>query len=237
VAQPKALAIKDPNRVSSPFNRSLFAQMPPSIVITEPVPRWKVWVQQTLRIAFLSLFCAVSFYAGVLYGRYPQTGAAAPATVAPKKASLPAEPVVPVVAQQPASPALPALMLEPRALEGLQIQSLRLSGDPTVSGRLRYEFELLNEGRLYEGNFEFMLQGQQEGRVQQWAFPAASQAGNAAYRLRVARYLKMDGTIQLPPGFMPQAVVLSLREPAGVRASRGLELPETGNGTAAAPAR
>lgn len=224
--------------MSSPFNRSLFAQMPPSIVITEPVPRWKVWVQHTLRIAFLSMFCAVSFYAGVLYGRYPQVGSVAATAARPEKTVKPAEPAAALPAPQPvASPVLPALVLEPRALEGLQIQRLSVSRDPVVSGRLRYEFELLNEGRLYEGSFEFLLQGQQEGRVQQWAFPAVGQAGSAAYRLRVARYLKMDGTIQLPSGFTPQAVVLSLREPAGVRASRGLELRENDGGVTNNPLR
>eukprot|EP01038_Epipyxis_sp_PR26KG_P000356 gene356-502_t len=41
--------------------------MPPSIVITEPVARWKVWAQYSLKLGALLLLCVVSFYLGTLY--------------------------------------------------------------------------------------------------------------------------------------------------------------------------
>ena len=44
--------------------------------------------------------------------------------------------------------------------------------------------------------------------------------------MRVASYVKTSGRIQLPPGLQPQAVVLHLQEPTGLRASRGMVLPE-----------
>lgn len=225
--------------MSSPFNRSLFAQMPPSIVITEPVPRWKALAQHTLKVGAVVLLGVASFYAGMRYERQMPAASlkqAAPADVptpGPRDAALPARPAPATVAAPqalaPARPELPA----PVALEGLQIQSLRLSADPAGSGQFRYEFEVLNDGRLYEGSFDFLVLGQQDGRAQQWSFPAEAQRGSGAYRLRVARYLKMEGRLQIPPGLQPQAVVLHLRESTGLRASRaqalaGAEAPGAG---------
>lgn len=216
--------------MSSPFNRSLFAQMPPSIVITEPVPRWKVWAQFSLKASALLLICLLSFYAGMRYERQPETGAALQSPVrsgaagdAPDQEPMTvAAPAVPT--QVPAAPAADPLLAQ--ALEGLQIQSLNVARGRGLPGELGYEFVVANEGRPYEGNFEFLVLGVQDGRAVQWVFPPEGQRGSGAYRLRVNRYLKMSGKIQLPPGLTPQAVALTLREPAGVRASRGLVLPE-----------
>ncbi len=211
--------------------------MPPSIVITEPVARWKVWAQYSLKLGALVLLSALSFYLGTLYERLRQpapqrpaalvpaeqqtrvTPAAAPATAAPKV------PVTPVEAPAP------QVWLATQALEGLQIQTLEVSKDPAQAGRLRYAFEVFNEGRLYEGSYEFLLEGTQQGQPTQWTFPVEGQAGQGVFRLRVARYLKTTGTLQLPAGFTPQALALRLKEPSGLRASRGLVL---GEGAAAA---
>ncbi len=204
--------------------------MPPSIVITEPVPRWKAWAYHSLRVGTLLMLCAASFYAGVRYARQAQPDE----TVQPAARDA-SEPVLPVVegALTPAqSPAEDPLAV--RALEGLQIQSLNISGDPMAPGQLRYEFEVLNEGRLYEGSFELVVLGLEQGRQVQWVYPSEDLRGRGVFRLRVARYLKTAGTAQLPPGLTPQAVVLRLSEPAGVRASRGIALP--GEGAAAVPA-
>lgn len=198
--------------------------MPPSIVITEPVPRWKAWAQYSLKTGSLVLLCLLSFYAGIRYERQPQAGAAlqGPAPAAEIKDALEPQAVAPA-----ATPVAPAEdPLQARALEGLQIQSLDIARGRGQPGELTYEFVVANDGRSYEGNFEFLVLGVQDGRAVQWAFPPEGQRGSGAYRLRVARYLKMNGRIQLPPGLMPQAVALSLREPAGVRASRGVVLPE-----------
>jgi hypothetical protein len=215
--------------VSSPFNRSLFTQMPPSIVITEPVPRWKAMAQLTLKFAALLLLGAVSFYAGMRYERQAplvsKMQRTVPADVSasgPGGATVAARPA-PAVAAATGAPAR-AESTAPLVIEGLQIQSLKLTPDPAGAGQFRYEFEVLNEGRLYEGSFDFLVLGQQDGRPQQWSFPAEAQRGSGAYRLRVARYLKMEGRLQLPSGLQAQTVVLHLRESTGLRASRSQPL-------------
>lgn len=199
--------------------------MPPSIVITEPVPRWKVWAQHSLRTGALLLLSLLSFYAGMRYERLPQpTGASQASALAgePQQAAPEPDATAATPSQAPAA----ADPLLARAIEGLQIQSLDVARDRSLPGELRYEFVVANDGRSYEGSFEFLVLGLQDGRAVQWVFPPEDQRASGAYRLRVARYLKMNGRIQLPSGLTPQAVALNLREPAGVRASRGLVLPE-----------
>ncbi len=228
--------------MSSPFNRSLFAQMPPSIVITEPVPRWKALAQYTLKIGSLLLLGAAGFYAGMLYERRtpPSVVPQAPVDSAPADVTqgqpLPV-PVPVAAAPAPAPGAAPDDLLAPLSIEGLQVQSLRVAREAPASGQLRYAFEVLNEGRVYEGSFEFVVLGVQEGRTLQWVFPTEGLRGSGAYRLRVARYLKMEGKLELPAGLAPQAVALRLRESAGVRASRGQVLSESGPASSGAPAR
>lgn len=197
--------------------------MPPSIVITEPVPRWRVWAQFLFKALLLLLLCAGSFYAGMRY-QGPR-----PAAVISPVAAPPAEPVS--VAQSPAAVAAPAAgptedLLTARSIEGLRVQSLRVMRDGSNAGQLLYEFELVNGGRLFEGRYEFLFFGLQDGRPQQWAFPPEGQPTGGGFRMRVASYVKTSGRIQLPPGLQPQAVVLHLQEPAGLRASRGMVLPE-----------
>lgn len=191
--------------------------MPPSIVITEPVPRWKAWTRDLFYVVALLLLSGVSFYVGVQYQRlqYARDAAQRPVVAAPDAAAT----------LQPPEPAeaLAALAV-PRSLEGLQVQSLNVTRDDTVPGQWRYEFVVSNEGRPYDGHFEFVVLGQQEGRPAQWVFPAENQRASGPYRLRIARYLKTAGQLQLPPGLTPQAIALRLHETAGVRASRGLVL-------------
>ena len=196
--------------------------MPPSIVITEPVPRWRVWAQFLLKALLLLLFCAASFYAGMRYQQLQPAGTQA-------VASAPAEP--PPVAPSQEAVAAPAAvptedLLAARSVEGLRVQSLRVMRDGSNAGQLLYEFELANGGRLFEGRYEFLFFGLQDGRPQQWMFPPEGQPTGGSFRMRVASYVKTSGRIQLPPGLQPQAVVLQLQEPAGLRASRGVVLPE-----------
>ncbi len=204
--------------------------MPPSIVITEPVARWKVWAQYSLKLGALLLLCALSFYLGTLYEGLRRSAPPPQLATAPAPERARVAPVsVPAAVNVPGPAAeAPARQdwLAVQSVEGLQIQTLEVSRDPAQAGRLRYAFEVLNEGRLYEGSYEFLLQGTQQGQSTQWTFPVEGQAGQGAFRLRVARYLKTTGTIQLPAGFTPQALALRLKEPAGLRASRGLALAE-----------
>lgn len=208
--------------------------MPPSIVITEPVPRWRVWAQYLFKALLLLALCVASFYAGMRYQQL-RPGAAvsvAPASAAARPAELAAqEAPLPSVAPAPAED-----LLTPRSVDGLRVQSLRLVRDAGHGGQLLYEFELANSGRVFEGRYEFLFFGLQDGRPQQWAFPPEGQPVGGSFRMRVASYVKTSGRIQLPPGLQPQAVVLSLQEPAGLRASRGLALSETGGAAGSVPA-
>lgn len=212
--------------VSSNLSRKLFAQMPPSIVITEPVPRWQAWVQGTIKGGILMLLCAVSFYAGVMYGR---TQHSVTITDAATPAPAPAEAVAKTgeadAARGPQE--MLAEAIESRSIEGLEIQTLEITADRAVPGQLRYEFTVANEGRRYEGSLEFLVLGERDGRPAEWLYPSEAQRGDGAYRMRVGRYLKTSGTLQLPAGLVPQAVALRLREPSGVRASRGVILSES----------
>lgn len=197
--------------------------MPPSIVITEPVPRWRVWAQFLLKALLLALFCGASFYAGM---RYQQGHVGTQAVTVTPAESKP-------VAASPEAVAAPAAgasedLLAARSVEDLRVQSLRVMRDGSNAGQLLYEFELANGGRLFEGRYEFLFFGLQDGRPQQWVFPPEGQPTGGSFRMRVASYVKTSGRIQLPPGLQPQAVVLQLQEPAGLRASRGLVLPSAG---------
>jgi len=202
--------------------------MPPSIVITEPVPRWKAWARDLFYVAALLLLSGVSFYVGVQYQRLQHARAATQQVIAPS-------PRAAEIAQRPEPAEMLAALGVPRSIEGLQIQSLGIASDDTVPGQWRYEFVVGNEGRPYEGHFEFLVLGLQDGRPVQWVFPAQEQRVGAAFRLRIARYLKTAGQIQLPPGLTPQAVALRLHETSGVRASRGLVLPAESAHAGAAP--
>ncbi len=215
--------------MSSPFNRSLFTQMPPSIVITEPVPRWWAWGQRLLKIGALLLLSAASFYAGVAYQRQ-QPGTVVTQMTAPPPPPAVREPSPAPGVAAPAEVAAPAPdeLLAPRSLEGLRIESLDITRDPGAPGQLRYEFVVANDGRLYEGGFEFLVLGEQAGSPTQWVFPAQEQRARGPFRMRVARYLKTGGVIPLPAGMQPRAIVLTLHEPAGVRASRGRVLAQAG---------
>ncbi len=208
-----------------PFSigRTLFAQMPPSIVINEPLPRWKAMVLSGFRMAGLVLVCAALFYAGILFERYRQR-AAGPAPVS-ESAPQPGDP------QKAAQPerSTPAIakpdVMELRKLEGLEIQALQVARDSAVPGQLRYEFTISNEGRLYEGRLEFLIQGTLEGRPTVWEYPPSGQRTGGNAQMRVGRYIKTEGKIQLPPGLVPEAVALRLREPSGnIRASRGVSV-------------
>lgn len=212
--------------VPSPFNRTLFTQMPPSIVITEPVPRWRVWALQLFKVLLLLTLCAASFYAGMRYQRQLPVVTAL-ATPVPVSEAVPESPA-PQAATQLATDLLAA-----RSLDGLQVQSLRVVPDSAVPGQLLYEFELVNTGRLFEGTYEFLLMGVQDGRPQQWVFPSDSTPSPAIFRVRVANYVKISGKIQLPGGWQPQATVLSLSEKTGLRASRGQELGSAAGAKAA----
>ena len=195
--------------------------MPPSIVITEPVPRWKVWAQFLFKALVLVLLCAASFYAGMRYqGLRPSASVATSPVAASSAESQPAAPSQEAVAVPAATPAED--LLAARSVEGLRVQSLRVVRDGGDAGQLRYEFELVNGGRLFEGRYEFLFFGMQDGRPQQWVFPPEGQPTGGSFRMRVASYVKTSGRIQLPPGLQAQAVVLHLQEPTGLRASRGL---------------
>lgn len=211
--------------MSSPFKRSLFTEMPPSIVITEPVPRWWVWGQRLLKVGGLLLLSAGSFYAGVEYQRQqPGSVLARTATMTQQAPDL--VPSAPVAAPPEGVAPAPDALLAPRSLEGLRIASLEIRREPGVPQQLRYEFVVANEGRPYEGGFEFLVLGEQAGSPTQWTFPAQEQRARGPFRMRVARYLKTGGVIPLPAGLVPRAVVLTLQEPAGMRAARGITLEE-----------
>lgn len=213
--------------VSLSIGRNLLARTAPTIVITEPLPRWQAWAQRALRLLGLLLACALSFLAGMYYQQERTPVRHADIVVQPSETA--AEPAgKPPAAKQPAAAAVPRAqeLLEPRVVEGLSIQSLDVANDAAVPGQLRYQFTVLNEGRLYEGQMEFAVLGQLEGRQVLWTYPSAGERPEARYQMRVGRYIKSEGRLQLPPGLTPQVVVLRLREAGGVRASRGVQLPE-----------
>lgn len=205
--------------MTSSIGRTLFAQMPPSIVINEPLPRWKAIVLAGLKVATGVLVSSALFYAGIHYERYRQR-AAGPA---PVQAAEPNG--TPVPQERTAPAATQAELMETRKTEGLEIQTLQVVRDNAVRGQLRYDFAVANEGRLYEGALEFVISGSQEGRPTLWEYPGAGQRNDSRFQMRVGRYVKAEGKIQLPAGLQAEAVVLRLREPSGnIRASRAVVL-------------
>ncbi|EGI75777.1 hypothetical protein [Hylemonella gracilis] len=228
-------AIESLNSVSSSSKRTIFSEMTPSIVITDPIPLWKAWARSFFKLCFVAVLCTISFYAG----RYYQPGLSGGGDLAystqlevdgvPQAVAVPDRPAVSAASPAPqpreADGTQPlADVLASHSLEGLQVQTLQVARNGAVPGQLNYTFELVNNGRLFEGRFEFLVLGLKDGRPEQQVITSES-ASDPNYRLRVARYIKMDGKLILPAGLQPQAVVLSLHETAGVRASRGMELP------------
>ncbi|WP_131277942.1 hypothetical protein [Hylemonella gracilis] len=221
--------------MSSSSKRTIFSEMTPSIVITDPIPLWKAWAKSFFKLGLVVVLCAISFYAG----RYYQPGLPSGGDLAystqlevdgvPQAVTVPDKPAAvsaAIAAPQPreADGTQPlADVLASHSLEGLQVQSLQVARNGAVPGQLNYTFELVNNGRLFEGRYEFLVLGLKEGRPEQQVITSEN-ASDPNYRLRVARYLKMDGKLILPAGLQAQAVVLSLHETAGVRASRGMEL-------------
>lgn len=209
--------------MSFSIGRTLFAQMPPSIVINEPLPRWKAMVLSGFRMAGLVLVCAALFYAGILFERYRQRVAESAAVPVSEPQTRDQQKVAQPERGTPAA-AQPDVM-ELRKLEGLDIQALQVVRDNAVPGQLRYEFTISNEGRLYEGTLEFLIQGTLEGRPTLWEYPPAGQRAGGNAQMRVGRYIKTEGKIPLPPGLVPEAVALRLREASGnIRASRGVNV-------------
>jgi len=210
---------------TAPFSigRSLFAKTPPSIVIIEPQPRWKVWAQRTARGVLLLLGGAACFYAGVLYERQQ-----APRPVVRVQADVPqGEPAASsragALPQAPKAPALAELM-EKLALEGLDIQGLEIVADPRDPTQLRYQFTVLNTGRRYEGTLEFLVLGVRNGHAVSWVYPQESERAQPRFQMRVGRYVKTEGIISLPADLRAQAVAVRLREASGIRASQGVLL-------------
>ncbi|MDZ4073814.1 MAG: hypothetical protein U1E04_03575 [Hylemonella sp.] len=192
-------------------------------MINEPLPRWKAMVLSGFRVAGLVLVCAALFYAGMLFERHRQrTAASTPVAVS---ASQPGDEQKAAQPESSTQAAAAPDVMELRKLEGLDIQALQVVRDNAVPGQLRYEFTISNEGRLYEGTLEFLVAGTLEGRPTVWEYPPSGQRAGGNAQMRVGRYIKTEGKIQLPPGLVPEAVALRLREPSGsIRASRGVKV-------------
>jgi hypothetical protein len=228
-------AIESFKSVSSSSKRTIFSEMTPSIVITDPIPLWKVWAKSFFKLSLVLALCAVSFYVGRYYQPgVPGNGELAYSTQlevdgvsqAVGGPDRPAATAAAVSAPQPreADGTQPlADVLASHSLDGLQVQSLQVARNGAVPGQLSYTFELVNNGRLFEGRYEFLVLGLKDGRPEQQVITSEN-ASDPNYRLRVARYFKMEGKLILPAGVQAQAVVLSLHESTGVRASRGMEL-------------
>ncbi len=210
--------------------------MTPSIVITDPIPLWKAWARSVLKVGLVAVLCVVSFYAGryyhpagseggeLAYSTQLEVDGVPQAVTASSSVPAPVDKDKGKGIQRDADGTQPlADVLGSHSVEGLQIQTLQVARDGAVPGQLTYSFELVNNGRLYEGRYEFLVLGLKDGRPEQQVITSEN-ASDPNYRLRVARYIKMDGKLMLPAGLQAQAVVLSLHEPEGVRASRGMEL-------------
>lgn len=212
--------------VAATINRALFATMSPSIVINEPIPRWKVYARIGLRVAALAVLAGASFYAGTVYERTRHVRARNVVAVPPPLAQEKT-----VLTQTPSMTATPKLATveapaAPVGPDGLAIQDLVIVRASGEGNSLRYEFAIAIEtdGRSFEGTLEFLVRGRQQGREVTWAYPTPGKPGDKAFHLRVARYLKMNGSFDLPPGLMPQSVELRLRESGGLRVSRSIEV-------------
>jgi hypothetical protein len=207
--------------------------MTPSIVITDPIPLWKAWAKSFFKLGLVVALCALSFYVG----RYYQPGVSGSGELAySTQLEVDGVPQAVVAPDKPAAAATAAPqpreadgtqpladVLASHSLDGLQVQSLQVARNGAAPGQLNYTFELVNNGRLFEGRYEFLVLGLKDGRPEQQVITSEN-ASDPNYRLRVARYIKMEGKLILPAGLQAQAVVLSLHESTGVRASRGMEL-------------
>jgi hypothetical protein len=213
------------------FKHLFLTEMTPSIVITDPIPLWKVWVRGFLKLCLVVALCVASFYAGRYYQPSVTEGRLASSTelevdgVPQQPVTVPASPLAQEVSvnnpiQADGTQPLTDILAS-HSVEGLQIQNLQIKRDPADSTQLLYSYELVNGGRVFDGRSEFLVMGMKDGHPEQRVVTPAA----GADRLRVARYLKQEGKLKMPDGLQQiQAVMLSLHEPEGVRASRGAEL-------------
>lgn len=199
----------------------------PTIVITEWQPGWKRAAYGLTRGLGWAAVLGLAFLAGQQYEqtrmRWAQQDAASRTQIrsdgqAAQAAKAPPE-RTPAEVWQEAS--------KVQSLEGLEIQTLEVGPASTAAGPLRYQFEVVNNGRYYAGEMEFAVLGWRDGRQTIWTYPTEAQRGGGAFQLRIGRYLRSEGTVELPAGMKAEQVILRLRENGVIRASRVVRLGET----------
>jgi hypothetical protein len=110
--------------------------------------------------------------------------------------------------------------LMPLAGEGLQLRGLQadVRSEP---GQLRYQLLLMQAGRKspeFSGRYELELQGTLDGRP--WHTTVAG-----AKPLQVRQYVRVEGSVPLPPGVMLKTVLARVYDPQGtLRASQTTRL-------------
>ncbi|MBK9363451.1 MAG: hypothetical protein IPM99_21295 [Rubrivivax sp.] len=99
--------------------------------------------------------------------------------------------------------------LMPLSGDGLQLRGLQ--ADIRTPGQLRYQLLLMQAGRAsadFKGRYELVLGGLLEGRA--WT---ATHAGDRPLQFR--QYVRLEGSIDLPPGAVLKTVQARVYDPKG----------------------
>lgn len=110
--------------------------------------------------------------------------------------------------------------LMPVTGDGLQLRGLQ--ADTRTPGQLRYQLLLMQAGRVsadFSGRYELVLSGSIDGRA--WT---ATHPGERALQFR--QYVRLEGSIDLPPGAVLKTVQARVYDPKGVlRADQVARMP------------
>jgi len=203
----------------------------PTIQVRLHEPLWLRLLRRAAVVGGVLLMCAAAFRIGQHYP-LPATAEAPQASPAPEAAAPQNNPVVASAATPTAAPAqgLPAANLattpgpdaaaQETARDGLELKGARLSLDPANGEQLRYRLTLANTGRRFNGSLRFTFEGEREGKAEQWRYPANGAMPDPKLQVEVSRFLKTEGVIALPSGFVPRTATVDLLEPEGVRLSK-----------------
>lgn len=209
----------------------------PTIQVRLHEPLWLRLLRRAAVVGGVLLLCAATFRIGQHYPLTATAEAPQPAPAAPvAEAAVPQNKPVAANAASPATAPGPSLPTAPSAdqattpgldaaaqetnRDGLELKGARLSLDPANGEQLRYRLTLANIGRRFNGSLRFTFTGEREGKAEQWRYPANGAMPDPKLQVEVSRFLKTEGVIALPSGFVPRAATVDLLEPEGVRLSK-----------------
>jgi len=199
-----------------------FLNRPTAPRIVQPVPAWKYLSYMTAQVMLATAIAVACFTAGRFFPMSAPLPNGGPAlilggTAVPAAMQMPTqsetatetatEPQPPTSAAQPGG--------SDHGLTLPEFTAWTASNDPS---HLRYAYTLVNTGPRFVGKATLRLGGTRGGNRQVQEYPGP--LDNQQLNLNVRRFLKAEGQVDLPPGFIAQTLQLQLQGPDQVLLSK-----------------